>query len=291
MNVDDNHLQIFLRGERGINALFQTVDIAVENMFSDGQITSTWKEKSDLLTIGDVTLGEIKTIVSPMITNFEQNEQVLAELTKMAGNGMTKNFATQYSEFAKRMKLATFDSKTKHSELDDIIKIYVTSQKDPVSALKEAVAVTSERCRNGCMLALERIKEMAPDQETAASKFYEVVEQYSLNKKALRSIPAVAATIAGKPESVMDYEIKINSWMRKPDEDFMNTIALAYELRKKWVQEAFNKRLTLAVNRYSEFAVDPQGLLAGKLDFEQFRTLLKDLESQRQIYPNGTRIL
>ena len=291
MNVDENHLQIFLRSDRGINALFQTVDIAVENMFSDGQITSTWGEKSDLLQIGDISLGQIKTIVGPMITNFEQNEQALAELIKIAGKGMTQNFATQYSEFAKRMKLSAIDSKTEHGGLNDIIKIYISSQKDPVSALKEAVAVTSERCRNGCMLALERIKAMAQDQETIASKFYEAVEQYSLNKKALRSIPAVAATIAGKPESVMDYEIKINSWMRKPDEDFINTIALAYELRKKWVQESFNKRLTLAVNRYTEFAVDPQGLLSGKLDFEQFRATLKELESQRQSYPNGTRIL
>jgi hypothetical protein len=291
MNVDENHLQIFLRSDRGINALFQTVDIAVENMFSDGQITSTWREKSDLLQIGDISLGQIKTIVGPMITNFEQNEQALAELIKIAGNGMTRNFATQYSEFAKRMKLSVIDSKTEHGGLNDIIKTYISSQKDPVSALKEAVAVTSERCRNGCILALERIKEMAQDQETVASKFYEAVEQYSLNKKALRSIPAVAATIAGKPESVMDYEIKINSWMRKPDEDFINTIALAYELRKKWVQESFNKRLTLAVNRYTEFAVDPQGLLSGKLDFEQFRATLRELESQRQTYPNGTRIL
>jgi hypothetical protein len=292
MDVDDNHLQIFLRGERGINALFQTVDIAVENMFSDGQITSTWKEKSDSLPIGDVTLGEVKTIVSPMITNFEQNEQALAELIKIAEKGMTKNFAAQYSEFVKRMQLATIDSKTEHSDLDDIIKIYVTSQKDPISALKEAVTITSAKCRNGCILALERMKEMAQDREAVASKFYEAVERFSLNKKALRSIPAVAAMIADKPESVMDYEIKINSWTRKPDEDFINIIALAYGLRKKWVQEAFNRRLTLEVNHYAEFAIDPQGLLSGKLDFEQFRTIVRELESHSwQAYPNGTRIL
>jgi hypothetical protein len=292
MDVEEDHLQIFLRGERGINALFQTVDIAVENMFSDGQITSTWKEKSDLLPIGDVTLGEVRTIVGPMITNFEQNEQALAELIKMAERGMTKNFAVQYSEFAKRMQLATIDSKTEHSDLDDIIKMYVANQKDPISALKEAVAITSARCRNGCILALERMKEMAQDKETVASRFYEAVELFSLNKKALRSIPTVAATIAGKPESVMDYEIKINRWTHKPDEDFINIIALAYGLRKKWVQEASNRRLTLAVNRYAEFAVDPQGLLSGKLDFEQFRAIVRELESHSwQIYPNGTRIL
>ena len=292
MNVDENHLQIFLRGDRGINALFQTVDFAVENMFSDGQITPTWKEKSDLIQIGNVTLGQVRTVVGPMITNFEQNEQALAELIKIAGKGMTQNFATQYSEFAKRMKLAAIDSKTDHNDLNEIIKMYLSSQKDPVGALKEAVAVTSERCRNGCMLALEKIKGMAQDQETVATQFYEAVEQYSLNKKVLRSIPTVAATIAGKPESVMDYEIKINSWMRKPDEDFINTIALTYELRKKWVRDASNKRLTLAFKRYAEFAVDPQGLLAGKLDFEQFRTLLKELEATSlQTFPNGTRIL
>jgi len=292
MNADKNHLQIFLRGERGISALFQTVDIAVENMFSDGQITSTWGEKSDLLPIGDVTLGEVKTIVGPMITNFEQNEQALAELIKIAESGMTKNFATQYSEFAKRMQFTTIDSKTEHGDLDDIIKMYVASQKDPVSALKEAVAVTSARCRNGCISALEKIKEMAQNRETVASMFYEAVEQFSLNKKALRSIPAVAATIAGKPESVMDYEIKINSWMRKPDEDFINTIALAYGLRRKWIQESSNKRLILAVKRYAEFAIDPQGLLSGKLDFEQFRTVVKELEARSsQLYPNGTRII
>jgi len=292
LNVDDNHLQIFLRGERGINTLFQTVDLAVENMFSDGKITSIWKEKSDLLAIGDVTLGQVKTIVGPMITNFEQNEQTMAELIKMAGKGMTQNFATQYSDFAKKMQLATIDSKTEHGDLDEIIKTYVASQKDPISALKEAVAVTSTRCRNGCILALGRLKEMAQDQEAPASRFYEAVEQFSINKKALRSIPAVAAMIAGKPESVMDYEIKINSWMRKPDEDFINTIALAYELRRKWIRDSSNKRLTLAVNRYAEFAVDPQGLLSGRLDFEQFRTTLRELEAQsRQAYPNGTRIL
>jgi hypothetical protein len=291
MDVDDNHLQIFLRGERGINALFQTVDIAVENMFSDGRITSTWREKSDLLPIGDVTLGEVKAIVSPMITNFEQNEQAIAELIKIAEKGMTKNFATQYSEFAKRMQLATVDSKTEHSDLDDIIKLYVASQKDPVGALKEAVAITSARCRNGCMFALERMKEMAQDRDTVASNFYEAIERFSFNKKALSSIPAIAAMITGKPESVMDYEIKVNSWMRKPDEEFINTIALAYGLRKKWVQEASNKRLTLVVNRYSEFAVDPQGLLSGKLDFEQFRTIVRELKSHPWKVPNGTRIL
>jgi hypothetical protein len=292
MSVDDNHLQIFLRGERGINALFQTVDIAVENMFLDGRITSTWKEKSNLLPIGDVTLGEVKTIVGPMITNFEQNEQALAELIKIAGKGMTRNFVTQYSEFVKRMQLATIESKTKHDDLDDIIKMYVASQKDPISALKEAVAITSARCRNGCILAIEKIKEMAQNKEAIASRFYEAVEQFSLNKKALKSIPATAATIAGKPESVMDYEIKINSWMHKPDEDFINTIAIVYGLRKKWVLESFNKRLVFAVDRYAEFAVDPQGLLSGKLDFEQFRTIVRELKSQsRQMYPNGTRIL
>jgi hypothetical protein len=292
MDVEDDHLQIFLRSDRGINALFQTVDIAVENMFSDGQITSTWKEKSDLLPIGDVTLGEIRDIVGPMITNFEENEQTLAELIKIAKKGMTQNFASQYSEFAKRMQLAIIDSKTDHSDLDDIIKMYVASQKDPLSALKEAITITSAKCRNGCTLALERMKEMAEDRDTVASRFYEAVEWFSLNKKALRSIPSVAAMIAGKPESVMDYEIKINRWTSKPDEEFINIIALAYGLRKKWIQEASNKRLTLVVNHYAEFAVDPQGLLTGKLDFEQFRALVRELESHSwQIYPNGTRIL
>jgi len=292
MNVDDNHLQIFLRGDRGINALFQTVDIAVENMFSDGQITSTWKEKSDLIPIGNTTLGEVKTIVNPMITNFEQNEQALAELIKIAGKGMTQNFVSQYSEFAKKMQLAKIDSKTEHSDINDIIKMYVASQKDPVSALKEAVAVTSTKCRNGCMLALEKMKGMVEDKEVLASAFYEAVEQFSFNRKALMSIPAIAATVAGKPESIMEYEIKISSWMRKPDEDFINTIALAYELRRKWIQESSNKRLILEVKRYSEFAEDPKGLLSGKLDFEQFRTFVKDLEAQSsQLYPNGTRIL
>jgi len=292
MNVDDNHLQIFLRGDRGIHALFQTVDIAVENMFSDGQITSTWKEKSDLIPIGNVTLGEVRTIVGPMITNFEQNEQAVAELIKIAEKGMTQNFATQYSEYAKKMQFAKINSKTDHSDLDDIINMYVSSQKDPIGALKKAVAVTSEKCRNGCMLALEKIKDMVQSKEALASMFYEAVEQFSLNRKALRSIPIIAATIAGKPESVMDYEIKIGSWMRKPDEDFTNTIALAYGLRKRWLQESSNKRLILEVKHYLEFAADPQGLLAGKLDFEQFRTLARALESQSaQLFPNGTKIL
>jgi len=48
----------------------------------------------------------------------------------------------------------------------------------------------------------------------------------------------------------------------------------------------------LAINRYAEFAVDPQNLLSGKLDFEQFRHLLKELEANSaQAFPNGTRIL
>jgi len=292
MNVDDNHLQIFLRGDRGINALFQTVDIAVENMFSDGQITSMWREKSDLIPIGNVTLGEVRTIVTPMITNFEQNEQALAELIKTAGKGMTQKFANQYSDYAKHMQLAAIDSKSDRSDLNDIINMYVASQKDPIGAMKEAVAITSEKCRNGCMQALEKLKGMAEDKEVLASIFYEAVEQFSFNRKALKSIPTIAATIAGKPESVMDYEIKINSWMRKPDEDFINLIAVAYRLRKKWLQDSSNKRLVLEVKHYSEFAVDPQGVLAGKLDFEQFRTFAKELESHSsQLFPNGTRIL
>jgi len=292
MNVDDNHMQIFLRGDKGINALFQTVDIAVENMFSDGQITSTWREKSDLIPIGNTTLGEIKTVVAPMINNFEQNEQALAELIKTAGKGMTQNFANQYSDYAKQMKLATIDSKTDRSDIKDIINMYVSSQKDPIGAVKEAVAITSEKCRNGCLMALDKMKGMAEDKEALASIFYEAVDQFSFNRKALRSIPTIAATIAGKPETVMDYEIKISSWMRKPDEEFINTIALVYGSRKKWLQDASNKRLILEVKRYSEFAVDPKGLLAGKLDFEQFRTLAKELEANSsQMFPNGTRIL
>jgi len=292
MNVDDNHMQIFLRGDKGIYALFQTVDIAVENMFSDGQITSTWKEKSDLIPIGNVTLGQVRTIVGPMVTNFEQNEQALAELIKTAGKGMTQNFATQYSDYAKQMQFAAIDSKTGHNDLNDIINMYVSSQKDPVGAVKEAVAVTSEKCRNGCMVALEKMKGMAEDKEVLAAMFYEAVDQFSFNRKALGTIPTIAATIAGKPESVMDYEIKISSWMRKPDEDFINTIATAYGVRKKWLQDASNKRLILEVKRYSEFASDPKGWLTGKLDFEHFRTLVKELEARSsQLYPNGTRIL
>jgi len=292
MNVDENHLQIFLRSDKGINALFQTVDIAVENMFSDGQITSTWREKSDLIPIGNVTLGQVRTIVGPMITNFEQNEQAVAELIKIAEKGMTQNFVTQYSDFTKKTQLAAINSKTDHSDLDDIIKTYVASQKDPVGALKEAVAVTSERCRKGCMLALEKMKGMAEDKEVLASLFYEAIDQFSFNRKALRSIPNIAASVAGKPESVMDYEIKISSWMRKPDEDFINMISTAYGLRKRLLQDASNKRLILDVKRYSEFADDPKGWLTGKLDFEQFRTLVKDLEAHSsQLFPNGTRIL
>jgi len=292
MNVDENHLQIFLRSDRGINALFQTVDIAVENMFSDGQITSTWREKSDLIPIGNVTLGEVRTIVGPMITNFEQNEQAVAELIKIAEKGMTQNFVNQYSDFTKKTQLAKINSKTDHSDLDDIIKMYVASQKDPIGALKEAVTVTSERCRKGCMLALEKMKGMTEDKEVLAAMFYEAVDQFSFNRKALSSIPTIAATVAGKPESVMDYEIKISSWMRKPDEDFINIISTAYGLRKRWLQDSSNKRLILEVKRYSEFAADPKGWLTGKLDFEQFRNLVKDLESHSsQLFPNGTRIL
>ena len=292
MNVDENHLQIFLRSDRGIHALFQTVDFAVENMFLDGQITSTWRAKSDLIPIGNVTLGEVRTIVGPMITNFEQNEQTVAELIKIAEKGMTQNFANQYSEFAKKTQLTTINSKTDHSDLDDIINTYVAGQKNPIGALKKAVSVTSEKCRNGCMLALERLKDIVQNRDTLASIFYEAVEQFSLNRKALRSIPTIAATIAGKPESVMDYEIKIGSWMRKPDEDFTNTIALAYVLRKRWLQESSNKRLILEVKHFLEFAADPKGLLSGKLDFEQFRTLARALEAQSaQLFPNGTKIL
>jgi len=292
MNVDDNHLQIFLRGDRGINALFQTVDIAVENMFSDGQITSTWKEKSDAIPIGNVTLGQVRTIVGPMITNFEQNEQAVAELIKIAEKGMTQNFVNQYTDFTKQSQLAAINSKTDHSDLNDIIKMYVASQKDPVGALREAVAVTSEKCRNGCMLALDKMKKMAEDKEVLASIFYEAVEQFSFSRKALSSMPNIAATVSGKPETLTEYEIKISSWMRKPDEEFIKTITTAYGLRKKWLQDASNKRLILEVKRYSEFAEDPKGWLAGKLDFEQFRTLVKELEkSSSQLYPNGTRIL
>jgi len=205
---------------------------------------------------------------------------------------MTQNFANQYSDFAKKNQLSTINSKTEHSDLDDIINMYVANQKDPIGALKKAVAVTSEKCHNGCMQALEKLKGIVQNKETLASIFYEAVEQFSLNRKALRSIPTIAATIAGKPESVMDYEIKISSFMRKPDEDFINTITLAYGLRKKWLQESSNKRLILEVKHFLEFANDPKGLLTGKLDFEQFRTYAKTLEAQSaQLFPNGTKIL
>ena len=80
--------------------------------------------------------------------------------------------------------------------------------------------------------------------------------------------------------------------MRKPDEDFINMISTAYGLRKRLLQDASNKRLILDVKRYSEFADDPKGWLTGKLDFEQFRSLVKELESNSsQLFPNGTRIL
>ena len=66
VQLDQKRTQIFVKGNYGLQALFKTIDIAATNVIEDRQITNKFTEQSNKLTIGNVTLGDIRGLIPPL---------------------------------------------------------------------------------------------------------------------------------------------------------------------------------------------------------------------------------
>jgi len=95
------NVQMFFRDKGGIECVFKAIDIAIDIVADTGAIEGTeWKEQSDKITYGRMTLGEIDKSTEELRNTLDFNEREIARFEKLAEEeGLTSEFEKDYLAF------------------------------------------------------------------------------------------------------------------------------------------------------------------------------------------------
>ena len=188
--LEDQAMQTFFRGEKGLRALFQTVMLALKNMIEDRRITNKWKELSDRLPIGKLSLGQLKAVAESGEKMMVSNDSAMAELEQLSDGGLTPEFQKLYTEVYARTKEvnASLEELSRDPELMEMMDMYIGKNSGTVDSSYEK-AVSNEFA----IVSTELHSDLMTLKKAAGVDFVTALQKYDDDIKRLKSIPAICA--------------------------------------------------------------------------------------------------
>jgi hypothetical protein len=279
--LEEDHSQTFYRGENGLRVLFQTVLIALRNMIEDKRITHKFKELSDRLPVGSLSLGQLKAITGNYQKLMLDGSEMMNTLETLAMKGLTPEFQKVYAEcYAKVGKInGSLTALEYDRELAEIMNLYVGKNINMVStalntAVKKSVADISGKLHTD----ITELRSAAENLRSSANEFLQPLQKYHSDLKELKVIPHTVADMQGTPVKKSSVEIKIEVISSHHEKIYEEIIKEAFEGRTACLR---NRPGMQTFNNLGGFTAEPiAAMLQNNLPYNKFCEMYRYLVSK-----------
>ena len=145
LGISRNNTQIFISGLGGYDALYQSVQMAVDDMcVNDGSVGADWHERSGNIMVGGMRLGDVVKKLDSYQKIFDTVENSLTSIeVSGATDGYTTALAEQYNKISTALHgLNVAFGKAGGNTVVDLILNFVKSKENQLENLKKIVAKT-----------------------------------------------------------------------------------------------------------------------------------------------------
>ncbi|MDR1917918.1 MAG: VWA domain-containing protein [Christensenellaceae bacterium] len=259
--LKNKNIQTFFRGDSGLRALFQTVLLALKDMLENKGITEKWKAWSDKLPIvGDMSLGQLKTVAQASEKILMDNGELLTQLESLAVEGLTDEFQNMYKDCYAKFKdvsnaLAELNSEP---ELMEIMGLYIGKNIGILeTSLNRAVKKTVGNL-SGCLRTnLEGLRAVAENMGAKANEFYERLNAYKNDIRKMKAVPHICAAVKGNPVKDLSLDIGTNTIIAHTDMMFNDIIDPAFDSRTLLLKDNYKNRNVRAFHELGKFTAKP----------------------------------
>jgi len=287
IEAQDTHAQIFLRGDSGLRALFQTVDLAASDMMSNGEITEQWTEESNKLLIGELTLEELKERGMDAQDALSKCENAYMKLDRLARDGFTSEFVDlfkKYNEYLGKMRLGSG-----YPQVDELFLSYSAKQRRcQAEVLNKAMESTISRGGVICAETLEKLSAIAKVHDTGAVEFFGVVKTYIDTIEKMKRVPTIHASLTDEKTINQELVGRISTTFGSPSIRLAPTIETAFTLRTELLKKALKTKSPEMFYKLGEF-IQPD-IISHLNDFTAYRDFCKEFGTMQKFMPKPPKL-
>jgi len=185
ISVDTNKAQIFMGGTEGLNVLFQSVEMAIDDVKKAGMVLDTWKNRTGFLKVGGERIDQIRKNLEAFRDPFDALEESMSQLEIVAmQEGLGGNFHVEHGKC--RRQLDAFIKGTKKiaskGTTKSIIRDYTKQMRGRLEQVRQmAVRSQMDKLLNANEVLLGRQSVVAVESNTGLADIEKLVSEQKAN--------------------------------------------------------------------------------------------------------------